>query len=150
MKGLKNKRQSTVTFVVTATYSFFLIKLIYQGKSKRCFRKFIFPSDFHVTVTANHSSNLEKCGDLFNVIIVPYFSAKKKKLGYLEEHCSLIIMDTFKSQDNDKMKRLSTKNNWQFVIVPHNLNDKFQPLDVSINQTVQDSFYTSSAHGMLI
>ena len=33
----------------------------------------------------NHWSNLEKCEGLFRVIIFPYFSAKKKELGYQKD-----------------------------------------------------------------
>ena len=64
-------------------------------------------------------------------------STEKKGLGYLEEHQSLIIMDTFKGQDNEEMKRLYAKNNFELVIVPHNLTNKFQPLDISINQSAK-------------
>ena len=117
IKGLDDKRQITVTFVVSATGSFLPIQLIYQGKSKRCLPKFTFPSNFHVTFTPNHWSNLEKCEDLFKVIIFPYLSAKKKELGYPEDQRSLIIMDTFKGQDNQEMKQLCAKNNFELFIV---------------------------------
>ena len=50
------------------------------------------------------------CEDLFKVIIFPYLSAKKKKLGYPEDQHSLIIIDTFKDQDNQEIKRLCAKN----------------------------------------
>ena len=104
IKGLDNKRQITATLLVSATGSFLHIQLIYQGKSKRCLPKFTFPSNFHVTFTPNHWSNLEKCEDLFKVIIFPYLFAKKKDLGYPEDQRSLIIMDTFKGQDNKEIK----------------------------------------------
>ena len=65
----------------------------------------------------------------------PYLSAKKKELAYLEGQRFLIIMDTFKRQDNQEMKRLSAKNNCELVIVPHNLTNKFQPLDIKFNQS---------------
>ena len=35
------------------------------------------------------------------------------------------------------MKRLCAKNNCELVIVPHNLTNKFQPLDVSISQSAK-------------
>ena len=85
----------------------------------------------------NHWYNLEKCEELFKVIIFPYLSAEKKSLGYPEEQQSLIIMDTFKGQDNEEMKRLYAKNNCELIIVPHNLTNKFQPLDISINQSAK-------------
>ena len=43
-------------------------------------------------------------------------------------------MDTFKGQDNADIKELCLKNDCELVIVPHNLTNKFQPLDISINQ----------------
>ena len=48
-------------------------------------------------------------------------------------------MDTFKGQDNDTLKKLCAENNCDVVIVPHNLTNKFQPLDLSEN-TVAKSF----------
>ena len=99
--------------------------------------KFPFPSNFQVTFTLNHWSNLEKCEDLFKVIIFPYLFAKKKDLGYPEDQRSLIIMDTFKGQDNKEMKRLCAKNNCELVIIPHNLTNKFQPSDININQSAK-------------
>ena len=59
-------------------------------------------------------------------------SAKKKELGYPGNQWSLII-----SQDNEEVKRLCAKNNCELVIVPHNLTNKFQPLDISINQSAK-------------
>ena len=120
--------------MVTAAGSFLPMQLIYQRKSKKCLPKFNFLSDFNVTFAANHWYNIEKYKDLFNVIIFPYLSVKKKELGYPEEERSLIIMDTCKNQDSDEMKQLSTKNNCELVIVQHNLTKKFQPLGICINQ----------------
>ena len=43
-------------------------------------------------------------------------------------------MDTFKGQDNDTIKSLCEKNHCELVIVSHNLTNKCQPLDLTINQ----------------
>ena len=43
---------------------------------------------------------------------------------------SLVIMDKFKEQDNDKMRKFCAKNFCEIVNVPHNLTNKFQPLDM--------------------
>ena len=137
IKGVNDKRQITATFTVSASGVFLPIQLIYQGKTKRCLPKFKFPKEFHVTYKKNDWSKLlndEKCVELFKKVIFPYLLAKKKELGYPEEQYSLIIMDTFKGQDNDAMKILCNKNNCELVIVPHNLTNKFQPLDLTINQ----------------
>ena len=46
-------------------------------------------------------------------------------------------MDTFKGQDNDTFKKLSVENNCHVVIVPHNLTNKFQTLDLSVNKAAK-------------
>ena len=43
-------------------------------------------------------------------------------------------MDTFKGQGNDEVAKLSRKNNCAFINFPHNLTNKFQPLDITINK----------------
>ena len=43
-------------------------------------------------------------------------------------------MDTFKGQDNEEIKSLCLENNCELVIVPHDLTNKSQPLDLTINQ----------------
>ena len=46
-------------------------------------------------------------------------------------------MDTFKGQDNDTLRELCSENNCEVVIVPHNLTNKFQPLDISVNKAAK-------------
>ena len=46
----------------------------------------------------------------------------------------LIIMDTFKRQDNDVILDLCENQMCQAVFVPHNLTNKFQPLDITVNK----------------
>ena len=47
---------------------------------------------------------------------------------------SLVIMDTFKGQDNEEIAKLCRENNCVLIIVPHNLTNKFQPLDITFNK----------------
>ena len=44
-------------------------------------------------------------------IILQYLRAKKIELGYPQEQFSLIIMDTFKGQDNKEIKSFCLENN---------------------------------------
>ena len=46
-------------------------------------------------------------------------------------------MDTFKGQDNDTLKKLCVENNCNVMIVPHNLTNKFQPFNLSVNNAVK-------------
>ena len=43
-------------------------------------------------------------------------------------------METFKGQGNDEVAKLCGKNNCVLIIVPHNLTNKFQPLDITVNK----------------
>ena len=42
-------------------------------------------------------------------------------------------MDTFKGQDNDVAANLCGDNNYAIVKVPHNLTNKFQPIESTTN-----------------
>ena len=54
--------------------------------------------------------------------------------GYPNEQMSLVIVETFKRQDNEEVAKLSSENNWVLIIVPHNLTNNFQPLDITFNK----------------
>ena len=47
---------------------------------------------------------------------------------------SLIILDTFKGQDNDVILDLCQEHFCQVVIVAHNLTNRFRPLDITVNK----------------
>ena len=61
---------------------------------------------------------------------------------------SLVIMDTFKGQDNNKMRKFYTKNSCKIFIIPHNLTSKFQPLDISVNKVI-NSFISDNYNSWL-
>ena len=105
------------------------MQLIYKGKTKRSLPKFKFPNSFSVTFTENHWSNTDKSVEFFEEIISPYLGKVKKENRCPNEQYSLIVMDTFKAQDNDTLKKVA--------IVPHNLTHKFQPLDISVNKAAK-------------
>ena len=64
----------------------------------------------------------------------------KSENGYPEEQYALMIMDTFKGQDNDRLREFCSKNYCEVVTVPHNLTNKFQPLDISVNKAAKAFF----------
>ena len=47
---------------------------------------------------------------------------------------SLVIIDTFKGQDNEEVTKLCRENNCVLIIVPHNLTNKLQPLNLTFNK----------------
>ena len=125
---MDNKRQITTTFAVSCTGEFLPIQLIYAGKTEQSLPKYSFPPSFSVTFTENHWSNTEKSVQFFKEIIFPYLEDTKRSKSYSLEQHALIIMDTFKGQDNDTLKKLCAENNCDVVMIPHNLTNKFQPL----------------------
>ena len=60
-----------------------------------------------------------------------------EEYNYQKEQMSLVIMDTFKGQDNNVLKELCKKNFCEVVIVPHILTNKFQPFDISVNKAAK-------------
>ena len=143
IKGIDDKRQITATFVISMTGEFLPIQLIYEGKTKRRLPNFDFPAGFNVTFSNNHWSNTEKSKELFKDIIFPYLQKVKVNLKYPKEQLSLIIMDTFKGQDNEAVLELCRKNNCEVIIVPHNLTNKFQPLDITVNKPTKSFIFNS-------
>jgi len=154
INGVDDKRQITATFGVSSDGNFLPMQLIYSGKTKRCLPKYNFPKSFSVSFTKNHWSNTEKSLEFFDEVIFPYLEEIKKQKGLPKEQRSLVIMDTFKGQDNDIIKKFCSKNNCEIVIVPHNLTNKFQPLDLTVNKLAKsfiqnqynDWFSTQVAH----
>ena len=126
-----DKRQTTATFTVSMTGKVPPIQLIYEGKTRRCLPKFHFLSDFNVNFPDNHWSNTEKSIESFEKVIFPYLTQVKGSRKYLKEQLSLTIMNAFKGQDNAVILDLCQKHLCQAVIDPHNLTNRFQPLDIT-------------------
>ena len=137
IKGVDYKRQITETFAVSCTAVFLPIQLIYAEKTERSLPKYSFPPSFLVTFTENHWLNTEKSFELFKEISFPYLKDTKQSKSYSLEQHALIIMDTFKGQGNDTLKKMYAENNCDVVIVPHNLPNKFQPLYFSVNKAAK-------------
>ena len=135
VKGVDDKRQISATFVVSLTGKFLPIQLIYKVKTKRFLPKFKFPSTFSLSYTENHRSNTGKSIEFFEQIIFPYLKMVKRENGYPEEQYAFIIMDSFKGQDNDRLRELCSENYCEDVTVRHNLTNKF--LDISVNKAAK-------------
>ena len=85
----------------------------------------------------------------FEKVIFSYLEQIKVQKGYTKEQMLLVIMDTFKGQDNNKMRKFYTKNSCEIFIIPHNLTSKFQPLDISVNKVIK-SFISDNYNSWLV
>ena len=76
----------------------------------------------------------KKSIELFEKVIFPYLKQVKGSLKYPKEQMSFIIMKIFKGQDNDVIYGICQNHFCQALIVPHNLTNRFQPLDITVNK----------------
>ena len=137
VRGVEDKHQTTATFAVICTGDFLSIQLIYSGKTKRSLPKFSCPS-ISVTLTENHLSNTEISG----ILRRDKFSLLGKYQTWQRIHVrtayfNSTVMDTFKGQDNDTLRELCGENNCDVVILPHNLTNKFQPVNLLVKKVAE-------------
>ena len=137
IKGIYDKRQINATFAISTSGEFFPIEVIYEGKTTRCLPKYAFPENFDITFSENHWSNKEKLISFFKKVVFPHFKNVRQTTRYQNEQMSLVIMNTFKGQDNEEVAKLCCENNCVLIIVPHNLTNKFQPLDITFYKSAK-------------
>ena len=70
----------------------------------------------------------------FSKKLFPHFKNVHQTNGYSNEKMSLVTMDTFKGQANEAVAKLCCENSCVLILVPHNLTNKFQALDVIFNK----------------
>ena len=134
IKGLSDKRNITLTLVVTLSGSFLPFQIIYAGKTKASQPRDVkFPPGFCVTQNPNHWSNEEETLKLVREIINPYIVKKRIELKLPEEQKTLVIWDVFKGQMTPAIKRELQSLNIELVPVPANMTHFFQPLDLTVN-----------------
>ena len=85
------------------------MQLIYPGKTKRCLPDFHFLRTFQIAYTKSHCSNQTKVIEYFEKDIFPYLKKIKVQKGYPKEQMSLVIMDTFKGQGSNEMRKFCVK-----------------------------------------
>ena len=100
-------------------------------KALRCLPRYDFPADFNVTFSDNHCSNTEKSIELFEKGIFPYLKKRKQALSIQKTN---IFAYHGQGQESDVILNLYEKHMCQVVIVPHNLTNKFQLFDITVNK----------------
>lgn len=104
IKGLSDKCNITVTFVITLAGEFLPLQIIYGGKTDRCHPKNVqFPSGFCISHNEKHRSNEEETIKLIDTIIVPYIVKKRSELNLPATQKALVVWDVFKGQVTKKV-----------------------------------------------
>ena len=138
IKGLSDKRNITLTFVITLAGEFLPLQIIYGGKTDRCHPKDVrFPSGFCISHNEKHWSNEEETIKLIDTIIVPYIVRKRFELNLPATQKALVIWDVFKGQVTEKVLDKLKSLNCEFVAVPANMTHFFQPLDLTVNRSAK-------------
>ena len=132
--GLSDKRNITLTFVVSLAGEFLPMQIIYSGKTKQSQpRGFVFPKGFSVTQNPKHWSNEQETLKLIDEVIHPYVVNKRKELKLPPTQKALMIWDVFKGQMTDAVKSKLTSLSIELIAVPANMTHFFQPLDLTVN-----------------
>ena len=109
------------------------MQLIYGGKTKQSLPRFKFPNVFSLSCNPKHFSNAMESIKLISEIIIPYVQSQHKELGKPKQ-AALVIMDVFRGQITDAVIFLLRDNNIHYVLVPNNMTQLFQPLDLTVNK----------------
>lgn len=134
IKGLTDKRNITLTFVVSLSGEFLPMQIIYGGKtaaSQPC--GFQFPKGFCLSQNPKHWSNEEETLKLINEVINPYLVRKRAELKLDKTQKALVVWDVFKGQMTEVVKQKLSSYNIELVAVPANMTHFFQPLDLTVN-----------------
>ena len=129
--------QVTGIFSITLSGIFLPMQIVHQGQTDCCHPKFKFPEEFNITHPANHWPNKEKAIELIEKVLLPYVRNKKEELDLRPTKKWLLINDVFKGQWTDNVKSLIQKHHGKMVLVPHNMTNYFQPLELTVKQSCQ-------------
>ena len=135
--GKDVKRQLTAVFAGSMSGEFLPPQLVYQGKTTRCLPHYDFPSDWHITFSANHWSNEDTMKEYIAYIILPYIHKKREELKLASDYPALLTFDNFKAQCTHAILTLLDQNSINVVLVPANCTNRLQPLDLSVNKSVK-------------
>ena len=126
IKGLTDKRNITLPFVVSLNGDFLPMQVIYQGRTKASQpRGFDFPRGFAVTQNPKHYSNELETLNLLENIIQPYVALKRKELNLPPTQNASLIWDVFKGQKTNKVLSKLASLNIEVFSVPANMTHLF-------------------------
>lgn len=133
VRGLDDKREITALLGITLAGEMLPTQLIYPGKTDRCHPNVTFPKHWHITHTPNHWSNTESMIEYADKLLIPFLNQKKKDLGLPKEQKSLLVLDFFSAQRNQKFVTKVEDARIKLAYVPGGCTGDLQPLDVGVN-----------------
>ena len=99
IKGLTDKCNITLNFVISLAGEFLPMQIIYVGKTTACHPCVVsFPSGFCVSQNPKHWSNEEETLKLIDKIIHHYFVKKCADMNLAEDQKALVVRVFFQGQ----------------------------------------------------
>ena len=122
IKGLTDKRNITLTFVLSLSGEFLLMQIIYGGKTTASQpRGFQFPNEFSLSQNPKHWSNEQETLKLIDEVINPCLVRKIAELKLTETQKALIVWNVFKGRMTETVKQKLSSHNIELVPVPANI-----------------------------
>ena len=131
--GSSDKHSITGTFTITLNGHFLPMQLIHGGKTKQSLPRFKFPDGLLLSCNPKYFSNAMESIKMINEIIIPYIQSQHKELGKPKQ-AALVIMDIFRGQITDDVISLFRESNIHYGLIPNNMAQLFQPLDLRVNK----------------
>ena len=135
--GGSDKRALTAIFTVTLSGNFLPMQLIYTGKTAQSLPKFSFPDGFSLTQNPSHWSNEDTMELYVKEILAPYIKMKREQLE-IPDTPALLIYDAFRAHTTEGMQNKLAELNARLVMLPKNMTDHLQPLDISVNKPAKN------------
>ena len=123
--GWTDKRTITATFSITMDGQLLSMQIIYGGKTSKSIPRLSFPDGFLVSANPKRYSNEEGSLKMMEYIIIPYVQKQRNTSKLDAEYPAMLLMDVFKGQMTDPVKKILKRNNIIFQKVPANLTYLF-------------------------
>ena len=95
--GSTDKRSIRGTFIITLSWKFLPIQLIYDGKTKQSLPRFKFPESFSLSANPKNFSNKAESLKVIKKIILTYVKNQRQELEKPDQ-AAILIMDAFRGQ----------------------------------------------------
>ena len=113
------------------------MQLIYGGKTRKCLPRFKFPEKLSFSYNETHYSNEKEICKFIEEILQPYIKKVIERGNLAADQKSFVIMDVFKGQVTPMVLNLHKGSEIVVVLVPTNMTNFLQPLDLTVNGYVK-------------
>ena len=137
IKGTSNKCTITARFSISLQRDFLPMQWIYGGKTRKCLPQFKFPEKFSLSYNETHCSNKKEGCKLIEEILHPYIKKIIERENLPVDQKSLVNMNVFKGQVTPMVLNLYKESNIVVVLVPTNMTNFLQSLDLTVNNYVK-------------